>query len=213
MSVNKNIEVKIIPKSENISWEAITNLLHAAHAEKTEKGRDFLATHQDAETTKKRVGNGICFLAYIGEKLVGTIALDIRDVNEHNRKWHNKKRYGLIFQLGVHPDFKGLGIGRKLMDKGADTARENEVDELIGDTSIKAKELLSWYKSLGYEFTGLLSHPTTDYYSIEFRKPLYDNKFPPIYVKLKFYKSVIKCFLLYNKLGKTRKIWKIIGRF
>lgn len=213
MHDDKNNEVRIIPKPDNISWEEITIVLHAAYAEKAEKGMDYLATRQDAETTKKRVGDGICFLAYIGEIMVGTATLLLRDVKKKNIKWHNKNRYGIIVQLGVHPDYKRLGIGRKLVDKIVDTSKENEVDELIADTSSKAKELLSWWKRQGFEYIGLLSHSSTNYYSIEFRKPLNGINFNPIYIKLKFYGSAIKCFLLLNQNGKIRKIWKVIRKY
>jgi len=204
-------EIKIIPKPDYITWEQITELLHLAFAEKKEKGMSYLATHQDAETTKKRVGDGVCLVALIDDKLVGTASFQIKTPDKFNKRWHNEKLYAYASQLAVHSDFKGMGLGNKLQSERIRLCAENNVDELLGHTSIYAKEILSWWKRQGAQYVEFISSAATNYYAIRFRIPIKGKRYNNIYVAFRYYVSYIKCIVMKNRYGKHRWVWRVIG--
>lgn len=200
-------DIKIMPKPNFISWEEITELLHAAFSGKAEKGLKYLAAHQDVETTKKRVGDGICLVALVDGELAGTGTVHIKKVNPAKKKWHNENSYGYLVQLAVHPDFRGLGLGQRLLEERLNICHEHKVDEVVFDTSRHAKRLLSYWKKQGFQFVDLLSHPTTNYYSINVRKPIKGKKYSTAYAAFKFYQSALWCRLQKNKYGAKR--WRL----
>ena len=67
----------IIPKPNYISYEEITELLHAAYSERKSQGLHFAAAIQTAQQTRKRIDEGVCLVALIDKKLVGTITYKV----------------------------------------------------------------------------------------------------------------------------------------
>lgn len=207
MNIDIN-EIKIVPKPDYVSWEEITEVIHRAFEEKKEKGMNYLGSHQDVETTIKRVGNGICLVALHNDKVVGTLALKILEPTEKGRKWYNGNKYAYSSQLAVHPEYKGIGIGKMLMEKRNEICYQEKVDELLAHTSIHAKDMLNRWKKQGAQFVELLSSEMTNYYAVRMRIPIHGKRYNKFYVMLRYYFSAIKCVLYKNKYGKIRKIWK-----
>lgn len=98
MIQNKDNEVIVIPKPDYITWEDITELLHLAFEERANQGLLYVAYTQSVETTIKRVDDGICLVALIEKKLVGTATLHINNKGQNN--------YSYLSQLAVLPNFK-----------------------------------------------------------------------------------------------------------
>lgn len=205
-------EIKILQKPDYITWEQITELLHLAFAEKNERGLKYLATHQDAETTRRRVGDGVCFVALLGDVLIGTASMRILKPNEINKKWHNQNLYAYTSQLAVHPDYKGYGVGKLLQNARIMYCHENNVDEMLGHTSIHAKEILNWYRRQGADFVEYISSPATNYYAVRMRIPIKGKIFNSYYVAFRYYLSVIKCIATKDKYGKIRFFWRILKK-
>ena len=57
--------------------------------------------------------------------------------------------------LTVEPNLQGSGIGKILLAKGEDFARENGLNQLEMTVISIRKELIDWYKSKGYKDTGI----------------------------------------------------------
>lgn len=170
--------IRIIPKPDNITWEEITELIHLAFKEKAERGLKYLATYQDIETTKKRVGDGICLVALLDHKLVGTGSIRFFQPHSKYKKWHNKAIYAYSGQLAVHPDYKKLGIGSMLQEERIKIAIANNADEFLSHTSIHAKDIHAFLKKFGFKKIELISGAATNYYAVRFRLPLNDgNKY------------------------------------
>lgn len=90
-------KILVIPKPDYITWEEITNLLHAAFKERLEEGLNYQACTQSTEDTKKRADGGVCLVALKEEKLVGASTLHF---------WERKgKIVGYFSQIGVHPKY------------------------------------------------------------------------------------------------------------
>lgn len=171
---------------------------------------NYLGSHQDVETTKKRIGNGICLVALHNDRVVGTMTLNIFKPAKKGKKWHNENLYGYASQDAVLPEYKRFGIGKKMQEIRINICKEKNVDELLMHTSIHAKDILSWWKRQGAQYIELLSSPITNYYAVRMRLPIAGTKkFSKYYVAFRFYWSAIKCIALKNKYGKTRIFWKL----
>ena len=95
----------------------------------------------------KRDQNGF-FKARIGERVVGFMACDTRWISHVEGV-----EVGEIHEIIVHPDFRGLGIGKRLVEKGIEYSRKQgrRICELwVGVRNEKAKE---FYRSLGFRET------------------------------------------------------------
>ena len=74
-------ELKIIPKPDDISWMQITELLNKAYEIREREGFKFVALNQKVEETINRCSNGVCLVALVDGKLVGTITFIFKTNN------------------------------------------------------------------------------------------------------------------------------------
>lgn len=194
----ENMKDKVVlqPKPDYISWNDITELLHLAFAEHVREGLMYMACTQSEEQTRTRVGEGVCIVALLNGKLVGTRTLTIRGKNLH------------VAQLAVHPDYRGLGIAVKLDDYSFEYARSKGLNALIGDTSEKATSIVKWHLKRGDQIVGLFSHSTTNYYSVVLRRAVCGRKYTAFEARLRFCLSSCLCRLLLTEGGKVRTLAK-----
>src|SRR5690606_24311963 len=99
MQLHLKDQVQIIPKPDEISWQEITHLIHRAFAVRADQGLMYVAVNQDVETTKSRVGDGICLVAVFNGQLIGTGTLTFKE----GKKWFEGRTHGYMSQLGVDP--------------------------------------------------------------------------------------------------------------
>ena len=200
-----NNDVIILPKSENISWESITDLMHLSFKERANEGLIYGALHQTAEQTKERVGDGICLVALLNGNLVGTGTVRFFQ--------YNKKRIGKLSQVAVHPDYKKQGIGSLLRAYRVDLCRkQTDIDAVYCDTSEKATTVINWYLKAGWQKIGYLSHEGTNYYSVKFRLPINGRKYSKLEAWLRFYFSFIVFRLMKAKNGEWTFLGKVIKK-
>ena len=89
---------------------------------------------------QKYIGaGGLIFLAHYKQKVVGTVSLI-----------PTKKDTFEIMKLGVFEGYKGLGIGRKLMQVCIDICKEKKVHLITLETSSKLKNAIQLYEKLGF---------------------------------------------------------------
>lgn len=206
-------EIEIIEKPNYITWEEITELLHAAFKERRVQGLNYLATHQSVEITKKRAAGATCLVALYKGKLVGTVTVQFNhSIDEKKRKWYHESSYAYSKQLAVLPEYKGFGIGKALQDARLELCYNNEMDALIFDTSCKAKSLIARFLWLGAQKVDFISHSATNYYSIVFRIQIKGKKFNSYYCSFRYHLSKVKCIILKNKYGDYRLIGKIVKK-
>ncbi|TXD50350.1 MULTISPECIES: GNAT family N-acetyltransferase [unclassified Polaribacter] len=122
---------------------------HKYHQQFKEISLDWLHKHQLYEKADDDLldhpqkyleqGSSI-FLAHYEDQVVGTISLI--PVNEHTYE---------ILKLGVVDGFKGLGIGRKLMQICIDICVEKNVKIITLESSSKLENALKLYEKLGFK--------------------------------------------------------------
>lgn len=184
--------IKIMPKPDNISWFEITELLHEAYAEHVVKGVKYSACFQTEERTRERVGDGLCLVALLGGRLVGTVTL------------HTFTEIIHLCQFAVHPNYRSYGIGRELQKYIFELACKHEKLALVCDTSEKVEKVVGWYLQTGWQKVGLISHATTNFYSICLRKPVCGRKYSQIESWLRFALSSVFCRIGFKENGVKR---------
>ena len=80
------------------------------------------------------------FLAHFNDKVVGTISLIPIDKDNYE-----------ILKLGVVDGYKGLGIGRKLMQICIDICKEKKIQSIVLESSSKLESALKLYEKLGFK--------------------------------------------------------------
>lgn len=149
----------------------ITALLHEAYAPLAAQGMRFLATHQNADTTRKRMSHGETILAVDTDYIVGTITLKSADRTEGSA-FYDRPDVAGFGQFAVRPSHQGAGIGSMLIDLVEQRAREQNVKMLALDTSEHALHLIALYQAKGYTFVEHIQWCDVNYRSLIFAKPL-----------------------------------------
>ncbi len=106
----------------------------------TEEEIDRLVSIFQPEEIKKLIYKRFIFVAENEKEILGTASLGLFGKKEDNN-W-------TVYTVFVKPKLHKLGIGKMLMDRVEDLARQKGVDKLTVPSSITA---FSFYKKLGYE--------------------------------------------------------------
>jgi GNAT superfamily N-acetyltransferase len=159
------------PLAETDSLEELTELLHLGYKRLADMGLRFVATYQDVETTRKRVGEGACWVAASGGRLVGTITL-YDTTRASGCAWYERPEVACFGQFTVHPDMQGSGVGSAMMELVERLAREGGATELALDTAEPAEHLIRYYKNRGYRFIEYVQWDVTNYRSVILSKTL-----------------------------------------
>ena len=83
------------------------------------------------------------FFAEVDGKAVGRIKM---------LKWWNQ--FGYIEDLVINPEFRGLGLGRKLLERGIQWARENNFPGVMLETQDDNFPACMLYQSCGFVLSG-----------------------------------------------------------
>jgi streptothricin acetyltransferase len=83
------------------------------------------------------------FFAEVEGKLAGRIKM---------LKWWNQ--FGYVEDLVVNPDYRGMNIGRKLLERGVQWARENNFPGVMLETQDDNVPACLLYQSCGFELGG-----------------------------------------------------------
>lgn len=145
---------------------------------------DFLCEHENypgwkkgvyptRDDAKEGIKESALYIAKDNNTIVGTVILRHKPEEGYkNVEWASENNYEkiyVIYTLAVHPNFIGLGIGKKLLDFAEETARKEGCISLRLDLvkgNIPAENL---YKKCGYKYVG-----TTSLGYEEYGLPWYD---------------------------------------
>jgi ribosomal protein S18 acetylase RimI-like enzyme len=83
------------------------------------------------------------FFAEVDGKLAGRIRV---------LKWWNQ--FGYIEDLVINPEFRGVGLGRKLLERGIQWARENQFPGVMLETQDDNVPACTLYASCGFILSG-----------------------------------------------------------
>ncbi|HEY8943307.1 MAG TPA: GNAT family N-acetyltransferase [Polyangiaceae bacterium] len=146
--------------------------MRRAYAGLASLGFRYLATHQDVDTTRRRVTNGDCYIVLDGERVVGTILVMPPSRRAPYCEWYDRSDVAVLSQFGVEPSLQGQGIGSRLLAFGEERARVLGAKHVAVDTAEGATHLVTFYNSRGYQFVGYAQWEHTNYRSVILSKAL-----------------------------------------
>ncbi len=100
----------------------------------------------------KKLANGKygkCFIAYLGKIPVGYVALSKKDFG------YRKSKYVEIENIGVVPEYRSQGIGKILMEKTVEWAKNQKATKLYVSAYWGNKKAINYYKKNGFYETGV----------------------------------------------------------
>lgn len=105
-----------------------------------QKSIDMLCAIFEPEPVAKRIETELILLCFMGTELVGTVGL--------------KDDY--LRSMFVDPTFHGRGLGKMLVSRIEEEARQKAIPKMMLHSSLTARE---FYSALGYEFVEFQSYP------------------------------------------------------
>jgi GNAT superfamily N-acetyltransferase len=170
------IVVRLISPADPIS--EITALLHRAYAPQVAMGLQPLAGRQDDSITRDRCLHSEAYLAILKghgpkarDRIVGIILFnEVEKVTFPS--FFLKPDVAHFAQFGVDPEMQGLGIGRLLLEKVEQRARETGHTELALSMAEPDRKLFDFYIKRGFRFIEHWKWPYTNYQSCILSKSL-----------------------------------------
>lgn len=147
----------------------LTSLLHRAYARLGNMGLNYTAVDQSPEVTTRRIRGGNCLVASVGAKLVGTIVVQ-PTYAESTCEYFTRSGVAAAHQFAVDPEHQGAGIGRMLLQRAEQWAKEHGFAELAMDTAEQATHLIELYARLGYRHVAWVQWPGKVYRSVVLSK-------------------------------------------
>ena len=152
----------------------ITELLHRGYARLAENGLRFVASHQDVDVTRTRLGKGETIVALDNGRLVGIVTL-ARTVATSGSPFYDRPDVASFGQYAVEPTHQGKGIGSTLLGYVEQIALLRGVRYLALDTSEQATDLIRFYETRGYAFVEHVRWTDVNYRSVVMAKPIGHN--------------------------------------
>ncbi len=114
--------------------DVITGLPHEAYAPLAAAGMRFVASHQDAVTTRQRLEDGETFVAPAGDLIVGIVTL--KEVHAtHGTPFCDRSDVADCGQFADRPSYQGHGIGSRLIELVERRAREKGLRTVLNKSS------------------------------------------------------------------------------
>ena len=171
------MQIDVRPLAARDSLDALTALLHRAYAPLAAQGLNFVAATQSAELTRRRAGEGQCFVAESNGAVVGTVTVcgpyDIDSAPwTADVPWFRDPDTAHFHQFAVDPGTQGRGLGRRLIECCEAWARDNGYRRMALDTAEPAVALRALYQHMGYADVGAVQWQGRAYRSVIMSKSL-----------------------------------------
>ena len=163
--------LQIRPLAAADSLIELTALIHRAYARLAAMGLQHTAVDQPPEVTAGRISGGVCFVATLAGRIVGTIVAH-PTYAQNACAYFTRAGVATAHQLAIEPSHQGLGIGRALLQRAEQWAREHGYRELALDTAERAAHLVQLYTRRGYRHVGWVTWPGKDFRCAVLSKPL-----------------------------------------
>ena len=165
------LPITLRPIEQADSIADLTRLLHRAYAGLAQRGLHFVASHQDEQTTRRRIERGECHLAFHHGALIGTITL-YAPGHKDGSPWLDRPDVAILRQFAVEPAHQRRGVGSRLLELVERRAREMGAVELALDTAEPATDLIRYYEKRGFRFIEHVRWTQVNYRSVVMSKRL-----------------------------------------
>lgn len=165
---SSRIEIKT--KDDTVSYQEIQRLLE----DNNKHGLTYATANQSVEKLIEKIGKGTCFVAIQNdddgnEQLVGTCTLEERTL----RYWYIGEEIETILLLklvGVHPDFKKMGIGGKLLKSCLDYAKEHNYKMIVTDSAEDNSSFRKLMNRSGFKDVDCVKYAANNFISTVYAK-------------------------------------------
>ena len=194
-------KIRIIEKPEWISFDDIHKLLYDAHESNRERGFHVKTAEMSGEEIEQHIGeHGKCFVALLGDKLIGTISYRII----RRQYWCISDSVVDQVLIGIIPEYKGLHVSEKLWRKVYEEAKNNGYKSIELRTAEKNSIVQQICLKEGFHFVDFKSY-RIDHYTVVMMKwidecPYSDIQFilhyqiRKLFVKLRYKPGKVKRF-------------------
>lgn len=204
-----SIKIQYMEKPEWVSWEAIADCLHDAHAINKTRGFEMKGLKMTPDELEKKVGKGYCLVAWDGDMVVGTTTLTYQTIKKNLwlRYWTKGKPFLYSGLTGVRREYQGSEVYFELQ-KLKNKIIEDSGVEIVGyDTAENNKVILKMAKKNGGKFILFTStRSNNNYYSIYVLKWLHGCPYPDWYINMMFHFTKIVVKTLW-KPGRKLRFW------
>ena len=109
----------------------------------------------DVDVIKKEIAENRQWKILINNRIACIFAITFDD--EHIWKEKNKDKAVYFHRIVTHPDFRGMGLVKHIVDWGKNFAKENELGFLRMDTWGDNDKLINYYQECGFNFLGIIN--------------------------------------------------------
>ena len=203
------MNIKFVPLSDTTFTLAdLYPLMLAAFQERKDAGLNYLCLSMTPDDFAENMRPAYTVVAVDEDRdrLCGFAAVKVFDKNGH--------KYAKAKHIAILPEYKGKGIGSRLVAIIRDYAKDAGCEYIFGTTAVAANSAVAVHLKHGYQLVGMHSYKGTNYYSKVFRcqfktpSPWTD----PGFCKRQYIRSAIKTRLLYRADGERSFLGRLIQR-
>lgn len=154
-------KIRIMEKPEWVSWDDIHELLLAAHKKNIEKGIIMNYAQMPGEEIRKKLGEeGKCWVAFCGDKLVGTHSVSFF---QGNAWWNKGKKVAHGCFTGILKEYQGIGILEELHKQYQEYVLSKEIDMTEGETAEDNQIMRKILNKKGHKTVSFYAPPSNHY--------------------------------------------------
>lgn len=203
------MQIEIVPLSQTkYTYADLYPVMLAAFQERKNAGLNYLCLSMSLEEFSENMSSAHTLVAVDTEadRLCGFAAVKIFDKKGHV--------YAKAKHIAILPEYKGKGLGSRLVVLIRDYAKEHGCEYIFGTTATAAASALAVHLKNGYHLAGMHSYKGTNYYSNVFRcqfktpSPWTDPKF----CRRQYLKSSFLVRMCYRTDGSMRFVGKVLKK-
>jgi len=160
--------IVIMERPDTVSYEMLQDLLNRAHSTNEKKGLVYATAKQSAETLKKKAeaDNGICYVAFNGSELVGTMTVSFRKLNY----WYHNGNVAILKLLGVDPECRGKRVASLLLEKCLEAAKARGETVIVADSAENNDVFRKYILKYGFEIADYGLYAGNNFYTTVYVK-------------------------------------------
>ena len=189
-------EIRVMEKPDWVSWDDIRDVLSKAHQKNIKKGIVMNTTTMTGEEIRNYLGeDGRCFVAFSGDKLVGTTSVRIAK----GSRWYDR---GKIVAKGamsaILQQYQGMGLLEEMNVLRDKFVAEKKVELLEGDTPEENMLLRKIVSKKGFKEVRFFPAQHQNHFSVYFVKWLGECPFTDRYIRTRFIVSKVLTKMRYK---------------
>lgn len=141
-------EIKFMVKPDWISWDEVQECQCRAHVINNKKGFQMQVQSITGEDLRKGVGDGFCFVALDGNKVVGTASLMFKKSKIH---WWTRETVAYTSYDAILPEYRGTDVFIGLDSLRNKYIRDSGVRIYQCNTAEQNKMVIKLCKRAGYK--------------------------------------------------------------